>query len=109
MSDELVRQATAPIEEWCKQSLARIDALEAENAELYEACAKWAEASQGNYQRAKSAEAELDGLRAALEKADDLADGLDSLMNEAEVYERFNLDEDTAALAAYRAAREAVK
>ena len=29
MSDDLVKRATTPIEEWCNQALARISALEA--------------------------------------------------------------------------------
>ena len=99
MSDDLVRQATGPIEEWCKQSLALIKALEAENAALSEACAKWAEVSQGNYQRAKGAEAERDGLRDALAKADALAEAVRLGDNEIDpnVY---------AAQVAYREARK---
>lgn len=45
-------------------------------------------------------------LEAALAKADAVADDLESLMNEAEVYERFNLLEDRVNLAAYREARK---
>ena len=53
--------------------------------------------------------AQVEALEAALAKADAVSDALESLMNEAEVYERFNLNEDTAALTAYRKAREATR
>ena len=77
MSDELVKRLLGT--KSMKIMLDRIEALEAENADLSEACAKWAEVSQGNYRRAKDAEAERDGLRAALAKADELAQACDAL------------------------------
>ena len=76
MSDDLVkrlrneatsRQGLERFDTLEDEAADRIEALEAENAALSEACAKWAEVSQRNYQRAKGAEAERDGLRAALE------------------------------------------
>lgn len=42
------------------------EALRAEAERLTAACTKWAEVSQGNYQRAKSAEAEVERLRGEL-------------------------------------------
>ncbi len=44
--------------------------------------AEWAEASQRNYQRAKSAEAEREALRAALEE---IADGLKGIARDIQI------------------------
>jgi len=54
-------------------------------------------------------DARIEALEAALAKANAVSDALESLMNEAEVYERFNLNEDTATLTAYRKARDATR
>ena len=51
----------------------------------------------------------IEALTAALAKADAVSNALESLMNEAEVYERFNLNEDTETLTAYRQARDATR
>ena len=77
MSDDLVkrlrneatsRQGLERFDTLEDEAADRIEALEAENAALSEACIKWSEISQGHYQRAKGAEAERDALAEELER-----------------------------------------
>ena len=67
MSDDLVKRLRKgdPFGGVMQRAADRIEAMEAENADLSEACAKWAEVSQGNYRRAKDAEADRDALQRA--------------------------------------------
>ena len=74
--NERVRKLLTEFDQRHDADKARIAALEAENADLSEACAKWAEVSQGNYQRAKDAEAERDGLKDYAQSATKTITGL---------------------------------
>ena len=109
MSDELVKRLLGT--KSMKIMLDRIEALEAENADLSEACAKWAEVSQGNYRRAKGAEADRDTLRAALAKADDLADDIEGQATHRISGQPHNpaMPKVFRTLTAYRQARDAAR
>ena len=108
MSDDLVKRLRKgdPFGGVMQRAADRIEALEAENADLSEACAKWAEVSQGNYRRAKDAEAERDALEAALAKADELERAI------LEDFREENMETIRAlsiARRAYRQARDATR
>ena len=117
MSDDLVKRLLGT--KSMKIMLDRIEALEAENDGMSEACAKWAEVSQGNYRRAKDAEAERDALRAALAKADELAGAVGMMTHRGVIWHDDTEREFQAplktyqdavdALTAYRQARDATR
>jgi len=61
-----MRKTTCPLGDDCDLNIAWMAGRESAKDELDQVCAKWAEVSQSNYQRAKAAEANLAKAQGAL-------------------------------------------